>query len=178
MVHIVAEILLLIQHIKVRNDEPERYRLKYCLCCGKSGVWPHGCYPRKADRSGGLESLNPIMIQRFFCPGCRRTCSVLPECIPPRRWYLWDEQQTALLLLLTGNSLSAVAKKVMPSRHTLKRWFTRIKEQFHLHKDVLCNHFIELGRTINCINFWQIFLKNNLLSFAMRLCHVAGVSIP
>ena len=112
MVHIVAEILSLIQHIKTFHDEPERYRLEYCLCCGKSGLWFHGCYSRKADRSGDAgKSLNPIFIQRLFCPNCRKTCSALPECIPPRRWYLWDEQQTALLLLLAGNSLSACAKK-------------------------------------------------------------------
>lgn len=177
--HIIAEILTLIQYLETSKNESELHRLEKCLCCGKANPRLHGRYPRKADRSSKPgESLNVILIQRFFCPHCRRTSSVLPECIPPKRWYLWDAQQEALLLLLAGKSLNATAKEIMPSRHTIKRWLTRFKEQFHLHKDVLCNHFIELGRTVNHTDFWQTFFKRNFLSTAMRLCHVAGVIIP
>lgn len=150
-----------------------------CPHCGKSGIWLHGCYPRKADRSCKPgESLNPILIQRFFCPNCRRTSSVLPECIPPKRWYLWDIQQAALLLLLAGKSLNAVAQKMMPSRHTVKRWLTLLKEQLHLYKDVLCNHFIELGCTLDFFDFWPVCFKRISLAGAMRLCHVSGVPVP
>lgn len=179
MVHIVADVVSLVQYLSTLRNEPERYRLKYCLRCGKAGVWFHGCYPRKADRcSGPVEgSLNPIWIQRFYCPECRRTCSVLPECIPPRRWYLWEMQQVALLLILSGKSFYAVAKEIMPSRYTLARWIARFKEQFNLHKDALCGHFVELGRTVDFTAFWQTCLKQMSLSCAMRLCHVAGVSV-
>jgi transposase-like protein len=178
-VHIIAGISSLIQYIETLKTEYKLYRLEKCLCCGKASPRLHGCYPRKADRSRKPgESLNPILIQRYLCSGCRRTCSVLPECIPPKRWYLWDVQQVALLLLLSGKSLNAAAEEIMPSRHTIKRWLTGLKEQLLLHKDVLCNHFIELGRTSNFIDFWKTFLKNNLLSTAMRLCHAAGVRIP
>jgi transposase-like protein len=178
-VHIIAGILSLIQYLEILKNEPKFYRLEKCLCCGKASPWLHGYYPRKADRSSNPgESLNPILIQRFFCPECRKTSSALPECIPPKRWYLWDVQQAALLLLLAGQSLNATAKKIMPSRYTIKRWITRFKEQFHLHRDALCNQLIKLGRTINFIEFWQEFLKNNLLSKSMCLCHVAGISIP
>ncbi len=174
--HIIAGIPSLIQYIETLKTKP--YRLEKCLCCGKANPQLHGCYPRKADRSSKPgESLNPILIQRYFCSDCRRTCSALPECIPPKRWYLWDVQQKALLLLLAGKSLSAAAKELIPSRHTIKRWLKSFKEKFHLHKDVLCSQFIELGRAINFIDFWQTFFKNNLLSTAMRLCHVAGVLI-
>jgi transposase-like protein len=179
MVHIVADVVSLVQYLSTLNNGPERYRLKYCLCCGKAGVWLHGCYPRKADRSGlAEESLNPIWIQRFYCPDCRRTCSVLPECIPPRRWYLWEVQQVALLLILSGKSFYAAAKEIIPSRYTIARWTTRFKEQLHLHKDVLCNHFVELGRVVGFTDFWQACLKQIPLSSAMRLCHVAGVPVP
>jgi len=178
-VHIIANILSLIQYLKTLKDEPGLLRLEKCPCCGKANPWFHGFYPRKADRgSRPGESLNPILIQRFFCPDCGRTSSVLPECIPPKRWYLWGIQHAALLLLLAGNSLNAAAKEMIPSRHTIKRWLIRLKEQLPLHKDVLCNHFIDLGRTVNYIDFWQTFFKTNLLSAAMRLCHVAGVLIP
>ena len=177
--HIIANIVSLIQYLTALKSEPEFLRLQKCPCCGKAKPRLHGCYPRKADRgSKPGESLNPISIQRFFCPDCRRTSSVLPECIPPKRWYLWDVQQAALLLLLAGKSLNAAAKEIMPSRHTVKRWLTRLKEQLHLHKDVLCNHFIELGRTVSFVGFWQEFFKNKLLSTAMRLCHAAGVHVP
>lgn len=177
--HIIAGISSLIQYIETLKTEYKLYRLEKCLCCGKGNPRLHGSYPRKADRSSKPgESLNPILIQRYFCPGCRKTCSVLPECIPPKRWYLWDEQQASLLLLLAGKSLNVAAEEVMPSRHTIKRWLKGLKEQLHLHKDVLCNHFIELGRTSNFIDFWKTFLKNNLLSTAMRLFHAAGVNIP
>jgi transposase-like protein len=179
MVYIIAEILSLIQYLEALKNRPEDCRLEKCPGCGKANPWLHGCYPRKADRSNSAEaSLNPIFIQRVFCQDCRKTFSVLPACIPPRRWYLWSMQQIGLLLLLAGESLKATAKKIIPSRHTIKRWLTRFKEQFHLHKDVLCNQFIELGRTINFVDFWQEFLKSYSLSTAMYLCHAAGVSIP
>ena len=177
--HIVAGIASLFQYLGLIKNEPAIFRPESCGFCGISHPWRHGSYPRKADRSNaGDHSLNPILIQRYYCSGCRRTFSVLPECIPPKRWYLWNVQQAALLLLFAGKSLNAVAKEIMPSRHTIKRWLSRSKEQFRIHKDVLCNHFIELGQTVTHIDFWQMFFKNNLLNTAMRLCHAAGVPIP
>ncbi len=174
---ILSDIVSLAQY--VATFSMKEFDKKRCLHCGKLGLWRHGHYPRKADRSSvSDESLNPILIQRYYCPSCCQTSSVLPECIPPKRWYLWDAQQEALLLLLVGKSLNATAKEITPSRHTIKRWLTRLKERFLLHKDVLCNYFIELGRTVNYIDFWQAFFKTHLLSAAMRLCHVAGVLIP
>jgi len=161
MQHIVAGVLSLVQHITQLKTQPYYYRPACCLSCGKAGLWMHGSYPRKSDRSG---ELNPVFIPRFFCPCCHKTCSVLPECIPPTRWYLWEVQQVALLFLLAGKSAYAIAKELTPSRHTISRWFIRFKEQFHLHKDVLC--------------FWQMCLNEVSLATAMRLCHVTGVFVP
>jgi DNA-directed RNA polymerase subunit N (RpoN/RPB10) len=179
MVHIVAGILSLVQYLQSFGEVPSQLRLERCLCCGRANPRLHGHYPRKTDRSWKPgESLNPILIQRYFCPGCLRTCSVLPECIPPRRWYLWEVQQIALLLLLAGKSAYAAAKEIVPSRYTISRWTTELTEQFHLHKDVLCGHFIDLGRNISLSGFWQACLNKMPLSQAMRLCHVAGVPVP
>ena len=176
---IVAGIASLFQYKELIKNESKILRPDRCPCCGRRCPWRYGFYPRKADRTNtGDNSLNPILIQRYYCSGCHRTFSVLPECIPPKRWYLWDVQQAALLLLLGDKSLNSSAKEIKPSRHTVKRWIERFKEQFHLHKDVLCNHFIDLGRSISHVDFWQAFFKNNLLSTAMRLCHAAGVPIP
>jgi transposase-like protein len=169
----------LIQYLSEIKLNPEQFRPEQCPCCGKSGVWLHGSYPRKADRSNNPdESLNPFFIQRFFCPHCRRTCSVLPECLPPRRWYLWEVQQAALALLLAGKSLYAAAKKLTPSRQTLGRWHDRFVKQLYLHKDALCNHLADLGRTTGFSDFWAVSLKELSLAQAMRLCHVSGVTIP
>lgn len=150
-----------------------------CVHCGKAGPWRHGGYCRKADRSSPQESsLNPVYIQRYYCPACRRTFSVLPECIPPRRWYLWKIQQMALSLVLAGKSPRAIAKEIMPSRHTISRWMNRFKAQFLLHRDVLCNHIADLGRAIGFTDFWQACLSHFSLGKAMRLCHVSGVAVP
>lgn len=177
--HIIAEIASLVQYLKCIKEEPEALRPDRCPHCGKLGVWRHGCYPRKADRTNaGESSLNPIWIHRFFCPECHRTCSALPECIPPRRWYCWDVQQSAFLWLLAGKSLRTAARDVMPSRHTLTRWMARFQEQFAHHKDSLCHHCIELGRAVYFSNFWSKCLNLIPLSKAMRLCHASGVCVP
>lgn len=149
-----------------------------CQHCGYTILWHHGYYYRKPDRSTGTQSLNPLPIQRYFCPNCKKTCSALPECLPPRRWYVWEIQQIALSLLLAGKSLRAVAKEVTPSRRTLGRWINRFKEQLLLHKDALCNYITDLGRTSGLKDFWQACLNHFSLAQAMRLCHTAGVTVP
>ena len=80
--------------------------------------------------------------------------------------------------MLTGTSFKAAAKEIAPSRHTISRWTARLTKQFHLHKDVLCGHFIDLGRNIGVADFWQACLNKISLAQAMRLCHVAGVPVP
>ena len=180
MKNIVPEILTLDQYIKLqKKEEKECFRPKFCPCCGKAGLWIHGYYDRKADRISTSENThNPVLIFRFFCSHCNKTCSVLPECIPPRRWYLWDIQQTAAILAFTGKSLAAIAKEITPSRHTISRWIERLKEQFLHHKDALCQCFIALGRTNNFTSFWSTCFKTISLSKAMLFCHVTGVNIP
>ena len=177
MLSILAGILSLVQHISTSLKTPTYYAPVCCPHCGKAGVWGHGSYPRKADRSED-GALNPILIRRFFCQFCLKTCSVLPECIPPRRWYLWEVQQVALLLFLTGKSVYAAAKEAGPSQQTIKRWLDHFRKRFKYHRDVLCNQFVELGRAVGWASFWQATLRKISLSSAMRLCHVAGVTIP
>lgn len=54
-----------------------------------------------------------------------------------------SNRSIALVLVLVGKSLTATAKKVIPSRHTISRWLRRLKERFRPHKDVLTRHFID-----------------------------------
>lgn len=179
MPSIIAGVVSLIQHIKLSSEAPQLYHLERCPSCGGLGLWRHGCYQRKADRHQAQgESLNPINIQRFYCPGCKKTCSALPECIPPRRWYLWDVQQLALILWLGGKSLYRISKEMAPSRHTLARWMKRLKGRDRLHKDALCTHFVALGRASDFTGFWSACLKQISLGAAMRICHVSGVIVP
>lgn len=176
--HILAGIMSLMQYMEQYHDD-KTAGLGCCPRCNRANPWRHGCYPRKSDRLNPPgESLNPVLIQRYYCPGCKKTCSVLPECIPPHRWYLWEIQQIALSLLLVGKSLRAIAQQIMPSRHTIARWMNRFKEQLVIHKDTLCNYIIDLGRTTDFTGFWQASLSHFSLAQAMRLCHVAGISIP
>ena len=112
MVVIVPGINTLEQHLQRLATAPEGYRPARCPDCGKAGLWWHGTYDRQADRRGrGQANLNPIAIPRFFCRHCRHTCSCLPECLSPRRWYPWSVQQQALAVLVAravcGNALLA-----------------------------------------------------------------------
>lgn len=179
MTSIFSGIMQLTQYIDLLKSEPEKLWLAQCPCCGKKKPWRHGGYQRSSDRiNPSSASLNPIFIQRYYCPGCGKTCSVLPECIPPRRWYLWETQQTAILLFLLSRSARAVEKEVKPSRHTIKRWVSWLVVQFKLQKDTLCNHFPSFGGFNEPERFWQHVFDKLTLSTAMCLCHISGVPIP
>jgi len=185
MAHILADIISLAQYLKTLREEPDRCRLEFCCHCGKAGPWCHGHYDRKAKRTntGSTNphpSLESVPVFRFFCPGCQHTSSVLPEYMPPRRWYLWEIQQAVFMTILAGKSIYAAARSFLPSRDTIARWVRRLKDpkQFLLHKDTLSGHVPDLGRTPLFTDFWTAVFRIASLGKAMRLCHVAGVDIP
>ena len=91
MLYIMTSIRTLIQFKQLLSDKSVLLRPEKCSNCGKSFPWFHGTTPRKPDR--GLSSkgaFNPIYLHCFYCSYCQKTTSMLPECIPPRRWYLWS----------------------------------------------------------------------------------------
>ena len=179
MRYILPGIKTLAQHIQQLITDPNHYRPKQCATCGKSGLWCHGTYGLKADRENpSTHSLNPILIPRFYCPSCYRTCSVLPECIPPRRWYLWAIQQATLLAVFLGKSIYHSAREHLPSRFTVSRWFNRLVEQFHHHRFHLSAHLAQLGYTDSFEAFWQACFQKLNLSGAMCLLNQAGVVVP
>jgi len=178
---ILPKIYELIHYLNVfkQSESKGKEDVGNCPLCGCVTLWRHGHYTRKADReSSPGQSLNPIPIQRFYCTTCKKTHSVLPECIPPRRWFLWSVQHAVLVAVLLGQSVWAVAEKSLPSRQTISRWCARFKAQFHLHKDALCDLSPELGRASCFTDFWSAFLKRERLSSAMYQCHAAGIAIP
>lgn len=122
MNRILGTTTTLDQHIVELANGGDAYRPANCPHCRSGGLWRHGCYYRKADRStDASESRNPVAILRFLCRACLRTCSRLPACIAPRRWYDWARQQVVLLLLLAGGSLHQGCRETGRARSTLRR---------------------------------------------------------
>ncbi len=179
MAHILAGILSLKQHVFHLRTQPEDYRPDLCTYCGSTRLWRHGHYVRQADRRPGSERMDDtLQIPRYACPGCRTTCSCLPEAIPPRRWYSWAEQQIVLLLLLNGASCNEVSRQCSPCRQTICRWWTSLRSRFALHGATLRSRFPALGRAQGFGHFWQACLANMPLSRAMYQLHRDGVLIP
>lgn len=181
MSHILPGILSLIQYKNdVEFNFTEELRPERCESCGKLKPHRHGKYSRKAagGKNNSDSSLNPLRIQRYYCSSCRKTISVLPECIPMNRWYLWSVQQVILLLFIQGVSISKIAKMESPSRHTISRWIARFKNAFLVHRDMLIQTKTVLSQYVTFHSFWLACLSLMSLSEAMRLCHVSGVPVP
>lgn len=173
---ILADIISLEQYLEILKT-PQECRPACCPACGINGLWSHGSYYRKPDRSPE-GTLNPILILRFMCPHCRKTHSVLPECISPQRWYPWFIQQAVLIGLLARNSLRRLSQTLGPGRSTCKRWWGSLKNTFLPKAAALRALISDLGRHPAFEDFWQECLKLMPLGKAMRLCHEQGVQIP
>jgi hypothetical protein len=132
MQRIVASVTTLGQHLEALDTNPEVYRPQACPHCQLSGLWRHGCYHRKADRSAGGQTRNPIAVLRFLCRECLRTCSRLPLCIAPRRWYGWAVQQMVLALLLIGLLRVNQDEKRVVSRRNVTRRLVVVPARFLL----------------------------------------------
>lgn len=180
MAFILPQIFSLPQHLETLKKAPESYRPKSCPC-GHSRVWCHGCYTRKPGGTDlDLPSHDPVPILRFYCPECHRTCSVLPECIPPRSRYLWEVRQVIFLLLLAGNSINRThaSNGSLATRVTITRWWRSFNDcflSFSLHLRI---HFPCMGRHAEFSEFWRACLALHPLSTAMRLLHEDGVCVP
>jgi transposase-like protein len=180
MLRIVPLIASLQEHLDKLLCTPEDYRPRQCPRCGLAGLWCHGHYTRKADRQSG--KLNPIPVPRYYCPGCEGTCSRLPSCIAPRRWYLWSVQQAVLLCLLSGTSLRKCADTLAcllgPSGSTVRRWWRWLQarhDQFAFH---LRNHQPQWGRAAQWQQFWQLALQEEPLRELMAYLDGLGLTVP
>ena len=168
MHRIVPGILTLAQHLRLVAEAPDEYRPSSCPHCQAAGLWGHGCYWRKADRrEDARPSLNPVAVLRFWCRSCSHTCSRLPECIAPRRWYDWAVQQAVLLLLLAGCSVRRCAVCTARARRTVRRWGSWLEERGPVFAFFLRSRFAELGRAGDGAAFWLRVLESMSLSCAM-----------
>ena len=179
MSRILPAIDTLYQHLYQLEHHPEIYRPAHCPGCGLSGLWCHGFYSRKADREGqhGVY-LDRIPIPRYFCRHCRQSCSRLPACIPPRRWYLWRIQQVILSVLMAGGSFTQAARESDPGRRTTSRWWHRLQACFNQHCFHLRSRFPRLGRYHSLPSFWLACFAERSLAEVMAVLDHCGVVVP
>ncbi len=175
MYRILSEITTIANHLSVMRNDPEVYRPKRCPDCGFGKLWGHGCYFRKADRGEG--TLNPIPIARWRCGKCRQTCSRLPLCIAPRRWFNWSVQGAVLVWVLSGCSHNAAAHMAGISRHTVTRWWTWLERRGEEFAFFLRNRFPEWGRTPDPRAFWHLAFGNMPLAEIMA-CLDRDIAVP
>lgn len=179
MLYIVPNIQSLVQYLETLKTESEKYKIEKCPTCGHCVLWHHGQWYRKADRENPTgSSLNPIPILRFYCPVCHHTSSALPECIPPRRWYLWSVQCAVMLMVFSGVTIYKASQAVLPSRWTIRRWLLRLKNQFSLHSVQLRSLWSWLGYCTSLREFWSAVVGHAPFSTAMRILHDQGVAVP
>jgi len=169
MHRIVAGITTIEQHLEAIRQCPEAYRPPCCPHCGRKILWQHGHYERKADRRAGQVSRNPVPICRYCCSACRRTCSRLPACIAPRRWYDWSVQQTVLERRLNGSPSRQCASCGGPERRTVGRWWNWLQQHSLLFEFHLRARCAELGRATDFSAFWRRVFATLGLTQAMTL---------
>ncbi len=179
MSRIVPGIYTLEQHFERITNDPEAYRPPRCPHCGLSGMRRHGGYERKVPPGEGVAlSLGAVFIPRFLCAQCRRTCSRLSMCLAPRRHYLWSVQEIVLIKLSAGDSNRRIGQMVWPSRHTIGRWWNRLKARLDIHSVHLRSRFADLGRGVGVSAFWSGCLERMRLCEAMAWLDRAGVVVP
>jgi len=177
---IIPEITSLYQYLKLFSEDPHQFRPARCPHCNFVGSLNyHGIYCRKPDRENPSNAtLNPIPITRFLCTVCRRTCSVLPECIAPRRWYMWPIQEEALSCIILDSSFREISNTINASRRTIARWWYRLLERYPEHHLHLCSRFSWLGYSDDIKKFWALLLAKIDLSAAMFALNEADVFVP
>jgi transposase-like protein len=165
--------------IKYNNSfHAKKHLPKCCFLCGSIALKKNGTYTRKTH-AGNSQTIYPVLIQRILCLECKHTFSVLPEWLPPRRWYVWAIQEKSLLALLLSTSIRMVSKQYKIARSTLRRWLNRFREQFEVHADQLKQLLPNiLGRTNDFVSFWRTCLAQCTLAQAMGYLHNTGIKIP
>ena len=176
---ILTDIMTIMQHLSRVKSKPDPYRPEHCPDCNHHIVWKHGSYFRKSVRDHQCpSSLELVPISRYICVKCKKTCSTLPECIPPRRWYLWAVQQACMVACLLGKKVSQIATEQLPRRQTISRWERHRHEQFKEHQFYLLARFQEFGRQTNFKDFWSKCLSQFSLSRIYYFLNLDDFNIP
>ena len=166
MRRIVAGITSLEEHLEMIRQKPEAYRPLSCPHCGIKQLRQHGYYYRQADRRAQRLRLDPVPICRYRCVGCRRTCSRLPECIAPRRWFPWSVQEQ-FLSPRVGATPAGCGDDGQPTARSIGRWWRWLRDRGALFALHLRARFPELGRTSEFCGFWRQVFSSLGLARAM-----------
>lgn len=179
MCRMIGSIRTLAQHFLTLNIAPSVYKPKRCPQCKHGVLWAHGVYYRQGDRSLISEKRSvSTPVPRFRCPHCNTTCSRLPGCLSPRRWYPWDAQAMALFLVFRGNSLALIRKLVVASEDTIRRWRAWLAEHAETFEFHLRSVFSHLGRNGQGEDFWYAALREKELSRMMATVCRLGEAVP
>jgi transposase-like protein len=182
MQQVLTGLLDLDEHLSKLSNNPNDFRPPNCPNCGLKGLWRHGVYHRKIQISSMQteSACGKIPIPRFRCSSCGHTCSVIPECVSPRRWYSWIVQQAVFNLLLAGNSLRATRKalsELMPAPpciSTINQWWSWLRSRYLTHQFHICNVAPVLRFQTSFENFWKTILAKGTFSGVMMTMLRAG----
>jgi hypothetical protein len=91
---------------------------------------------------------------------------------------LWRLQQTVLLLVLSGHSLSEISRNYPLARRTIRRWKKWFELEFLNHTNAIKEYFPDLGRHQEHTSFWPVCFKQMSLADAMFYVQQGGGSVP
>ena len=168
MNRILGAITTLGQHFDEIAKGGEIYRPLNCPHCQAGGLWRHGFYHRKADHCAACDAPRKLVpVARFLCKSCCVTCSRLPACVAPRRWYGWGIQQIVLLLMLAEISVSQCSRSTHRARSSVRRWRDWLHERSDGFALALRSRFAELGKLSDFAAFWRHVMNELSLAQAM-----------
>ncbi len=108
----------------IESPDARLFRPSFCPHCQGTQWHRHGRYYRDVctDRE-----IHDIPVQRFLCPLCGHTLSLLPSFVGPRQSFTWDVQQQVVSSGEHGQTAAqaaaAVASPAGPvSQRTVVRW--------------------------------------------------------
>ena len=88
------------------------------------GIVGHGTYLRQILGRVDAGKTLVIRVRRYMCRGCRRTISVLPETLLPRRWYAGGAILLALTLSLLRGIPAAEVRRRLGEPGETRGWKT------------------------------------------------------
>jgi hypothetical protein len=115
----------------------------------------------------GEANANPVPIPRYCCAGCGQTCSRLPECIAPRRWYNWLLQQIGVGAVIDDSPPTDPPPGPIPARRTVGRWWRWLQMRTPQFRFYLSSRWPELGRRVVDTDFWRAVFAGGGLAAAM-----------
>lgn len=175
---ILSEVASLPEHAKRLINQPEDYRPEQCPHCNHTHLWGHGHFTRKPL---GDCDIKVVEVPRWRCLGCKTTFSVLPSCIPPRRWYMWIVQQAVLVYLLSGGTQEQCFDDLAhlgPAPCTIQRWWRWLKRKNNEFSHHLRNLQPEWGRTADLREFWRVAIAEKQMRELMAYLDAQGLTIP